>query len=98
YLLVLSPNNALNSTSSGTFTVGKRETVTAPAVLGEEVNGEIATPGQSRQYSFTLTAPTTLVMNPLSHESYFYWSLVGPRGAEASSRYFSGDVYVNTLP
>uniref|UniRef100_UPI003217AD8F hypothetical protein n=1 Tax=Dyella sp. TaxID=1869338 RepID=UPI003217AD8F len=92
YLLVVSPyvGNSAPKSQPLNFTLGLRSAQNAALTLGADTAGAITQPGQSIQYSFTLDAPTSVLMNtPVNNGSYLRWSLTGPRGPEVSQRDFS---------
>jgi hypothetical protein len=53
------------------------------------INGTIAVPGQTDQYTFTLTGPTQIYFNSLTNTANIYWSLTGPEGSVVSSTAFA---------
>jgi hypothetical protein len=100
YLLVFTPyNNSINPaiTQPLQFTLGKRVTSASALALDSTTSGAISQPGQTISYSFTLDAPTSLLMNTPSL-SNLYWTLIGPRGAEATQSGFGNTNSVFALP
>ena len=59
---------------------------TATLIVGAQVDGSVALPGQSTIYSFTLASPTGLLFDTLAAGPGLLWTLTGPRGVEVSSR------------
>lgn len=70
-----------------------------PLVLNTTVNGDLATPGQIDQYTFTLTDRTLLYLDSLTDNVSIRWNLRGPKGVEVSNRPFSStDSFNNSNP
>lgn len=63
----------------------------ATLALNDDIAAAVTQPGQSVKYSFTLTTPTTLLVDTgvATNPSALSWSLSGPRGSEASLRSFN---------
>lgn len=80
------------------FTLGHRTTTASALSLGADTTGSIAQPGQSVQYSFTLNAPTTVLMNPGQYGYNLQWSLTGSRGTEVSLLGFNNGTNLMSLP
>jgi hypothetical protein len=53
------------------------------------ISGNLATPGQADQYSFTLSKESLLYFDSVTNNDSINWSLTGPRGAEVNARAFS---------
>lgn len=66
-------------------------------VLDADTPGAISQPNERVRYDFTLTAPTQILVDTWGASSDFNWSLVGPRGGEASSRSFADTSNVFSL-
>jgi hypothetical protein len=104
YLLVVFPQTSYYSPANAArnvkFNLAPKSTTTAALTLNEQVTGSIAQPGQTVKYSFTLAAPTTLLVDTGSETvSGAMWSLSGPRGSEVSLRGFNETApTVMTLP
>uniref|UniRef100_UPI0025DBB667 LamG domain-containing protein n=1 Tax=uncultured Pseudacidovorax sp. TaxID=679313 RepID=UPI0025DBB667 len=71
------------------------EPLTGQAIdLGGTVTGNLASPGDVRDFVFTIDAPVRLLFDGLSQNGAFRWQLDGPRGQESPSRDFgSSDSY-----
>jgi len=93
YLLAVFPRTSyyspVNNPRAIKFNLVPKLAVTAALTLNEPVVGSIAQPGQTVKYSFTLTSPSSLLID-MGTESNAgaLWSLTGPRGSEASLRNF----------
>ncbi|MER9397477.1 LEPR-XLL domain-containing protein [Mesorhizobium sp. M0615] len=74
--------------ASFTFAVQKVQDTTAALTVGATVSGAIAHAGQQNRYTFDLASAKRLYFDSLTN-SGLSWSLIGPRGEEVSSRYFS---------
>ena len=62
------------------FTVHKVVDTTQALTLGQSVADSLATPGQTKSYSFDLTTATQLFFDSLNNNSNLTWSLIGPGG------------------
>jgi hypothetical protein len=60
----------------------------ASLALDSRVDGTLDHPGQRQAYTFTLAAPAQLLVDSLTYDNDFNWSLVGPRGSEVAGRSF----------
>ncbi|HET7329337.1 LEPR-XLL domain-containing protein, partial [Dyella sp.] len=98
YTLVFAQNYSITTAMTVGFTFGHRTTTTSALTLGADNAGSIAQPGQSVQYSFTLNAPTTVLMNPSQNGSNLQWTLTGPRGTEAPLQGFNNGPNLMSLP
>ncbi|MBS0642216.1 MAG: hypothetical protein JSS43_20310, partial [Proteobacteria bacterium] len=67
--------------------------VAGPLQLGTPISGTLSLPGQSEGYSFSLTKPTLLYVDPQTNNGNLNWYLVGPNGATYSSGFRSSDAY-----
>ncbi|MEL7496446.1 MAG: putative Ig domain-containing protein [Planctomycetota bacterium] len=59
---------------------------TTALTLGDEVTGNLATPGQRAIYTFDLTDTGLLYFDSLTNDLVKNWTLEGPRGVEIDSR------------
>ncbi len=65
-----------------------------PITLGDVVSGDISTPGQEDQYTFTLAADTRIEFDNLITDDNLQWSLVGPSGQVVTDQSFlNSDAY-----
>jgi large repetitive protein len=62
---------------------------TSAYAMGSVVAGNIATPGASDRYTFTLSGPRSLVFDSRLNSSTFKWSLSGPLGDVVAGRNFA---------
>jgi hypothetical protein len=60
-----------------------------PLVIGDLVNGTIASPGQSQVYTFALPGAATLYFDALTNNADLRWSLSGPTGVLVNNRAFT---------
>jgi hypothetical protein len=75
---------------SYSINIQKVTNTTTALTLGSQVNGAITQAGQSNSYTFTLANASQLYFDSLTNDSSLSWTLTGPRGAEVSSRSFTG--------
>ena len=66
--------------------------------VGELVDGQIVGPGDTRTYVFDLASDARLFFDSLRQAGNLHWTLVGPRGKEVESRYFTSSDGVNGAP
>ncbi|MDP2835165.1 MAG: hypothetical protein Q8Q28_18055, partial [Pseudomonadota bacterium] len=73
---------------STSFRLNKRIKQTEALALNDKVTGSLAGAHESDQYSFTLTAPTTLVLdvleNPSARADYIGWTITGSGASNRS--------------
>ena len=62
------------------FAVHKVTDTTQALTLGQSVADSLATPGQTKSYSFDLATATRLFFDSLNNNSNLTWSLIGPGG------------------
>jgi len=94
YFLVLGKHS-----SSLALDFGIKRNLVAPFTLGSTVTGELAQPGDTVNYTFTLAQATLLSFNSTVSSGNPYWTLVGPRGTEGSTSLGSGyEPYIMALP
>ncbi|MFT5535257.1 MAG: hypothetical protein ACI802_003521, partial [Candidatus Paceibacteria bacterium] len=95
YLLVVVPQAGIYVGSSPTrsvnFSLIPKPVTIAALSLDTDVAGVIARPAETVKYSFTLNAPTTVLVDTgnTTNLASLQWSLKGPRGDEASQRSFN---------
>lgn len=70
--------------------------VSGSFAMDTDIAGTVSVPNQRVTYSFTLAAPIQVLVDTWGSNANFYWSLTGPRGSEASSRWFP-DTWDNKL-
>ncbi|MHC5538377.1 beta strand repeat-containing protein, partial [Singulisphaera rosea] len=89
YTLVVQGNDDSTGTSRYAFNVRPVEDTTTELTLGTAVDGNIASPGQANNDTFTLAAPTWLWFDSRTDDSNLVWTLKGPQGTAVSSQAFS---------
>jgi hypothetical protein len=80
------------------FTLYKDTVVQQTLSLDTLVSGAISQSAQSQNYSFTLNAPTRVLIDTGSAASGTAWALKGPRGQEATGRAFGTGTHYFDLP
>ncbi|MHC5539306.1 beta strand repeat-containing protein, partial [Singulisphaera rosea] len=99
YTLVVSGDLNLPGTTTYSFNFKPTNDATTSMTLGTPVSGSISVPGQVKNYTFTLAAPTQLWFASQTADGYLSWSLNGPQGSGLSGQPFSFlDTATNLLP
>ncbi|MHC5537474.1 beta strand repeat-containing protein, partial [Singulisphaera rosea] len=100
YTLVLQGDLNATGTSSDSFTVRSVADTTTALTLGTPVSDSIATPGQKKSYTFTLSTSTTLWFDSRTNNSQLYWTVSGPQNPlrYGSSEFVSSDLDLGSLP
>ncbi len=65
---------------------------------GNRVDGQIDTPGQQQLYSFTITDETILLLDPMTPDPFFTWSLDGPPGRLVDQQGFDIRIFESSEP
>ena len=88
YTLLVEGNVNQTGVADYNFTVIPVTTTQTPLTLGQVVSGNLATPGSTHDYNFTLTQPTKVLFDSLTDSSALQWSLTGSQGTLVSQRAF----------
>ncbi|MCP5367599.1 MAG: LEPR-XLL domain-containing protein, partial [Hyphomicrobiales bacterium] len=88
YVLAIEGRISNTTLATYTFNLQPVSNQTAALTLGAAVNGDIAHPGQTDSYTFTLAGDAMLAFDSFTADSSFNWTLTGPRGVEVASRGF----------
>jgi len=95
YMLVVVPltnyYSPADTVRNARFTLASKPVSVAALTLNDDINGNISQRAETVKYSFTLAAPTTLLVDTgvAGNSGNLFWSLTGPRGTEASLRSFN---------
>ncbi len=66
--------------------------------VNESISGEIATPGETHQYQFTLESPRQIYVDSLGGNSQLGWTLNGPSGTLAFQSFAGSEIVFNGIP
>ncbi|MCP5368563.1 MAG: LEPR-XLL domain-containing protein, partial [Hyphomicrobiales bacterium] len=88
YVLAIEGRISNTTLATYAFNLQPVSNQTAALTLGAAVNGDIAHPGQTDSYTFTLAGDAMLAFDSFTADSSFNWTLTGPRGVEVASRGF----------
>ena len=89
YTVLIEGNVDQTTTADYSFAVYPVATHTANLALGQTTVGNLLTPGQTDQYSFTVGQTTTALFDSLTNRGDVQWSLTGPGGTPVSQRAFA---------
>lgn len=92
YTVVVEGYTADVGTTDFTFNVKSTSDTTTALTLGTKVTSSISTPGQQKNYTFTLGAPAILWFDSQSNDSNVTWQLTGPTGVVPT---YSGGIGLN---
>jgi len=81
FLVVEGRRNAGNASAAYSFNVVSEVSSSTPLTLGNTIASNIANPGETDDYTFTLATPTRVAFDVLGDFGNFTWTLVGPSGA-----------------
>jgi hypothetical protein len=87
----LAVEGTVDSTAASNYSFALRPVTDTQAslTLGAVTNGAITSPGQSSNYTFSLSNPTSLYFDSRTNDPGLLWSLSGPRGQEVTGKSFS---------
>ncbi|MHC5537674.1 hypothetical protein ACYOEI_05520, partial [Singulisphaera rosea] len=97
YTLVVSGGLNVTGTTNYTFNVQPTNDTTISLATDTPVSDSIAVPGQAKNYTVTLAAPTRLFFDSQTNDGNLNWSLTGPQGNLVGGRPFSYDDLVTDL-
>ncbi|MHC5540929.1 hypothetical protein ACYOEI_22130, partial [Singulisphaera rosea] len=80
YTLAVQGEIYSSGNASYTFNVRPVTDTTNALTLGTAVNGNIGSPGQGNDYTFTLATPTRLWLDSRTNDGSMTWALKGPQG------------------
>jgi hypothetical protein len=89
YVLYVSSPGADSSTMTSQFSLTTYSEPVTDLALGSQVSGSIAAPGDINHYRFTLSEPTTIMVDNRNGNAAL--TLTGPRGTEYSTTLATND-------
>ncbi|PZQ23763.1 MAG: hypothetical protein DI569_03340 [Sphingopyxis macrogoltabida] len=98
YTLAIEGRDSNSAPIDYSFNLSRVTDTEQALTIGETVRGRVDGPGNSVTYAFDLAADTNLLFDSLLLTGNLHWTLVGPRGTEVNSRFFSSSDGYNGPP